>query len=564
MLFLLLIVLLMGFTYVVTLLKFQRRMKQQDHGTKLKVPTVPYCVPGLFHTISLLDPAGLIIRLRKQYGSDKPLLLRAGIARFFITTNPNHVNIILRNSKKMTNLPVTTWAMRHLTGVPEIAVQLFQADDSGVMAIPRKGSQVAPERRLKFLAGQTLRKFLAADHLVALNENYLRFLIRGFDSFEVSDQWVSSPDLYALIQRISIRPSIQALVGSKIFEIYPGLIEDLILFQSRTPQFFRCIPLWLIPRARDARRRLIEGIKRWHSYAFEHSDINETGPDDPDWEPFFGTKMIKTRQQYSLKVKEMTPDAIAAEDLGLLFAATTNVITSTFWFTFEVLKDRHLLDALLTEISESMVNGRLDINTLTGKSLMQSVYAEILRLYTASGVVRQVQQDNVQFAGYSTPRHSYIVAYGRAMAFDNTSWLRAGRQLNKPLEEFDPERFLVDSDWTQPQPTRKSKEISKPRELKTVSPSEEKLAGRHFSMDGLLGFWIPYGGGENICPGRHFAKHEIFLTFAALLTQFDIELMVPDPNAIIPDLDHEPFGALPPLSKVPFRMRRRMEIPASR
>ncbi|KAI1810303.1 hypothetical protein GGS20DRAFT_208003 [Poronia punctata] len=235
--------------------------------------------------------------------------------------------------------------------------------------------------------------------------------------------------------------------------------------------------------------------------------------------------MIKTRQQYSLKVKEMTPDAIAAEDLGLLFAATSDVIiTSTFWFTFKVLKDRHLLDALLTEISESMVNfreGLVLIPTLTGKSLMQSVYAEILRLYSASGVVRQVQQDNVQFAGYSTPtpRHSYIVAYGRAMAFDNTSWFRAGRQLNKPLEEFDPKRFLVDSDWTRPQPTQESREILKQRESKTVTPSKEKLAGRHFSMDGLLGFWIPYGGGENICPGRHFAKHKIMLTFAALLTQ---------------------------------------------
>lgn len=38
----------------------------------------------------------------------------------------------------------------------------------------------------------------------------------------------------------------------------------------------------------------------------------------------------------------------------------------------------------------------------------------------------------------------------------------------------------------------------------------------YFSLDGLNGSWIPYGGGFRACPGRHFAKREILMTLAVM------------------------------------------------
>lgn len=35
--------------------------------------------------------------------------------------------------------------------------------------------------------------------------------------------------------------------------------------------------------------------------------------------------------------------------------------------------------------------------------------------------------------------------------------------------------------------------------------------------------WVVIGGGETICPGRHLAKHEIFIVCALILSQFELE-----------------------------------------
>jgi cytochrome P450 len=45
-------------------------------------------------------------------------------------------------------------------------------------------------------------------------------------------------------------------------------------------------------------------------------------------------------------------------------------------------------------------------------------------------------------------------------------------------------------------------------------------------LDGtLIESFVDLGGGHVICPGRHFAKQEIMMAIAILVTKFDIELV---------------------------------------
>jgi cytochrome P450 len=43
-------------------------------------------------------------------------------------------------------------------------------------------------------------------------------------------------------------------------------------------------------------------------------------------------------------------------------------------------------------------------------------------------------------------------------------------------------------------------------------------------MAGLANSWIPYSGGVRHCPGWHFAKQEMMVTAALLVSAFDVEL----------------------------------------
>lgn len=48
-----------------------------------------------------------------------------------------------------------------------------------------------------------------------------------------------------------------------------------------------------------------------------------------------------------------------------------------------------------------------------------------------------------------------------------------------------------------------------------------------FTLDGLNGAYIPFGGGIKMCPGRHYAKQEIYLLVTMMLWAFDFEFVDP-------------------------------------
>ena len=78
-----------------------------------------------------------------------------------------------------------------------------------------------------------------------------------------------------------------------------------------------------------------------------------------------------------------------------------------------------------------------------------------------------------------------------------------------------------------------------------------------FSTEGLRGIYLPYGGGQNICPGRHYAKQEILLIVDIFLLIYDVETLVPK---VTESYDFFGTGVLTPQGSTPFRICRRSLI----
>ncbi|KAH8892796.1 cytochrome P450 [Thozetella sp. PMI_491] len=505
------------------------------------IPVAPYCIPGIFHTISmLLSPGEFVSGLVERYGKDRPVMIKAGVHSFSIFSKPEHIQAVLQSSKRLSAKVSTMFALRFLLALPKEVIPFYLADDSGMAATPREGSKTAQEDRIHFLQARTAQKFLSAPHLSGLIERYRTVLENNLDKLDISYEWTDMDDLYWFLQKLVTQSSTEAIMGSKILELNPRLVEDFWLFQSYTRHFLHFFPRWLIPKAYEARERLLAGIKRWHTYAHQHSDCTQVAPTDPDWDPHLGTKFVKARQFRYLQMKPMTAEARACEDLGLIFALNANVLPCTFWFVFEALRNPSLHSRLLQEVERSACqeDGHIDQRTLVSQPLVQSTYAEVLRLYVPIFLNRVAEYDDVDIGGYTIPKGTYTMVYSRTSALNHEAWMSAGRQLKRPLEEFDADRFLVDPE---------------PGTTEGFTAPQEK----RFSMDGLAGLWLPYGGGDRICPGRHFAKAEILVTYAVLFTKFDVEITAPNPAAEEPDLGHAPFGSLPPKSKLSFRIRRK-------
>jgi len=128
-----------------------------------------------------------------------------------------------------------------------------------------------------------------------------------------------------------------------------------------------------------------------------------------------------------------------------------------------------------------------------------------------------------------------------------------------PLEDFWSDRFLIYPNNPSSGPLKKHTQPQAKNSLNTTATpiAQETHGPPKFSLEGLSGAWVPYGGGQRMCPGRHFAKQEMIATFAMLCTAYDIELRTEEGFKPEPDLTYFPFGGLPPKGKIPFRIRRR-------
>ena len=133
-------------------------------------------------------------------------------------------------------------------------------------------------------------------------------------------EWTELSDFWYFVQTLIFPASTETLFGSFFLSLNPTLTEDFWEFDRSVPTLLKGLPCWLSPRAYKARDKMLRAVKKWHTFAIEYSDFSRTEPDDPDWDPYFGTKYIKARQKFLHEVEVMNTDGRASEDLGLLFA----------------------------------------------------------------------------------------------------------------------------------------------------------------------------------------------------------------------------------------------------
>lgn len=215
--------------------------------------------------------------------------------------------------------------------------------------------------------------------------------------------------------------------------------------------------------------------------------------------------------------------------------------------------------------------------------------------------MRKANRRDLRFGRWLIPKGSIVGFTGWTTHFDERLWNTGTLRDPHPLTEFWTDRFLVYPDSHRTGPTNPSmqkaasittrfedpfapprspdmNDTQAPSELSTTtknqklpsplvdhppSPPPKSPTPPHsdsvspqpiFTTEGLHGIFLPYGGGQNMCPGRHFAKQEILLTVAALMSSFDIELLGAETKE-----SYRFFGTgvLGPQGKTRFRLRKR-------
>jgi cytochrome P450 len=190
---------------------------------------------------------------------------------------------------------------------------------------------------------------------------------------------------------------------------------------------------------------------------------------------------------------------------------------------------------------------KVDVPKLCSLPLLQSIYAEVLRLRSGSVISRIPNCEDLHIGPWNFNKDEPIIASSYHSGRDETVWNQGTAAEPHSVDEFWAERFIVDPNDARSGP------------VLTYTLNENGADGQQsprFSLDGTAGSWLPFGGGARMCPGRHFAKAEMIVTTAIFLTAFDIELLT-EGTSVKHDLSYFMFGVMHPEGKVPARIRRR-------
>lgn len=231
----------------------------------------------------------------------------------------------------------------------------------------------------------------------------------------------------------------------------------------------------------------------------------------------------------------------------------TNSTPAAFWLIWHMLRDQELLARASREVAacrSSNPSGPADFETarIIEQPLLQSCWAEALRKYTVVFSIRQPDRGDAQVLDYRIPQGKMMVINSAMAHMDRRNW-NTGASDEHPVESFWSDRFLTYSQ----QPRQANPEVSS-----AVSNGPDVSEAR-FSLKGYSGAWIPFGGGVHQCPGRHWVKAQMLLSFAIINEAFEIEILHPH-ETLRPDTGKYGLGVMQPGEKARFRIRRRKAV----
>ncbi|RAH41200.1 cytochrome P450 [Aspergillus brunneoviolaceus CBS 621.78] len=442
----------------------------------------------------MTDMHGFLQRVASAQCRSNIIKFRLGPKKIYMVSGEKNIQAINTPSHSISPEVFFLDVMANVWGAKPAELVKFRQDKSGRRKNPIPGHELPPgEPRLWHGQHHIYSEFLQrTDRANFLTTKY-------FDLF--SDRLVQQPlnewrevRLCEFFESEMAEAALEALMGPRLVELNPGFWPTMWEFARIAPQLMWGLPRWMNPGPWKTQADFQTMCRRYIDAAAKAFD--PTGPEaDAEWEPQYGSRMARELVKWA--TENLSPETTAGMVATFIFGTNANSVPMSTWALMHLVADpalyRAVRDECLAASTTDPITGRrgFDPQKLFGMPLLQSVYIETLRLHVSINVTREVTQP-ITLDGFLLTPGSLIQAPSQIGQYNEGVWSAPGH----PASEF----------WGY-------------RNLKRESEKPE------FTMTGKTSSFFPFGGGPSICPGRVFAKQEILMTIAALVTRFEIELI---------------------------------------
>ncbi|KAI1087190.1 putative cytochrome P450 [Rostrohypoxylon terebratum] len=484
---------------VVALLSWQRRSTTRP---PLLSETIPF-VTNAWQFATNKDK--FLKRLHDELKRSPIVRCHIGPVTLHFVTGPNNISALFRSS--FTSDP---WVQRILGksgGYSSRDVKKFAQDDSGSAKQPRRGStRAVPKEKRIWYAKHTLfnESLLGNGPVNTFATSFQTFFHQELNAFPVG-RWNEDVQIFDFLKRSLSTAATRSVFGSQIIDSNPGFIEAFWEYERFVEPLAFGLPGLPNSKGVKARDRFKAMCLKWYQQAdreFDSGDANSNG--NVDWEPVFGSLVSRKLAQWA-KSFDFSAHSQGAAYTLFLFGLHANTIPITTWIIMELIQDLDLFQAVKKEVSQVEATRGDDgeyfnHEKLASLPLLQSVYTEVLRLHVRVLITRTSIEPAI-VAGFHLPKGSIIQAPTEVCHLDEAVWGTP----DHPASEF----------WAY-------------RHVKVIEPRDGSQCHTNklkFSLEGKTGSFFPFGGGMNMCAGRNFAKQEVLLAVAFIVSRFEIEFL---------------------------------------
>ena len=247
-----------------------------------------------------------------------PVQLKLLIRDIYVVSGPELIQALFKEPSLHTKA-YRSLSIINILGIPRHAIDWWIQDDSGHHAQPHPESKIPAHLRIEYLHTALSLRFLTGRSLASFSLRFTTTLRDGLQSYaSTNSDWRECPDLFAFMQAHLFPPAVEAMCGTKLLAINPDFVREYWAFNKNLPLLAKGYPRWLYPFAYSARDKCLQSIKKWHKTV--SSALQAPVIDPKEWVPEYGAEFIKSRHEIWSKMPFMDANAMAGEDLGMIWA----------------------------------------------------------------------------------------------------------------------------------------------------------------------------------------------------------------------------------------------------
>ena len=232
----------------------------------------------------------------------------------FVVIGAKNVEALWRRTTQTSGTPLFCFSLQKLFGLKKEAARMYHDDNSGCLARPHPKSRVAPEGRIDYKMHHAVHTLLQGPEVTQFVERFENLLTETLNKAPIETEWSQHADLLEFMQINTITATVTASHGPKFLSLNPKFPQIFWEFNEWIPYFAKLLPRFAIPKAYHLRDTLLLNIKEWQEYV-----LDQENKPDVDTSMHWGNEFFRKRFQILLNAHEGDMDAMASEDLGLIW-----------------------------------------------------------------------------------------------------------------------------------------------------------------------------------------------------------------------------------------------------